>query len=526
MKESVSDRVTYLFADTNLLIQCHPLDQLDWSALGDFVEISVVVSNPVLREIDYRKNKGNDRVGRRAREASALFREILKDGPKILRESDPRVTLSVEPHHQHSKVLKDRLNYDERDDQLVGTLYEFVENNSGVDARLFTHDTTPMFTAQGLDLNGLMIPDNWLRPPENTETEKEIAALRTENARLKKAEPSFSIRCVDGTGTEISTIEALYTFYEPLTEEQIDELMQRLKDSFPLATDFGPREPVERSSQQLRGISIRALNDTFVPVTDEEIEKYRNDDYPQWLETCEARLRNLSGVLQAEETNPSFVFGAENTGTRPATDALITITARGNFQIMPPYREDNDDDDGDEDENLDEQFSAVLPDPPRAPHGKWRSPIGEGQRALASIAETMRMLGGHSGQSASELPILRTQNYMPAPRDSNEFYYKSGRPRFPQDAFSLECDQWRHDDGEEPFFGEIHVSKDQEKVAGALECRVQAANLSQTASKKVPVRIAVANVGAFERASELVEELISRIDHPFGKPSGRSGSAG
>ena len=146
----MSGSVVYLFVDTNLLLQCRSLEELDWSTWNKFDEVRLIVSKPVQREIDYRKNKGNDRVGKRARAANTMFRKMLNDRDKVVRDSDPCVKLSVEPQHQYSKKLEDRLNYQERDDQLIGTVYEFAQCHPGADVRLLTHDTTPHYTAQGL----------------------------------------------------------------------------------------------------------------------------------------------------------------------------------------------------------------------------------------------------------------------------------------------------------------------------------------------------------------------------------------
>ena len=142
------------FVDTNLFLQCHPLEQLDWTPWDGFEEVRLVVSTSVLREVDYRKNKGNDRVANRARATSAMFREMLTDGRKVVRTGNPRVALSIEPQHARSPALEQQLNYQERDDQLVGTLYEFARSHEGIDARLLTHDTISLFTAQGLGLRG------------------------------------------------------------------------------------------------------------------------------------------------------------------------------------------------------------------------------------------------------------------------------------------------------------------------------------------------------------------------------------
>ena len=242
----MSDSVIYLFVDTNLLLQCRPLEELDWSAWSAFGEVRLIVSNPVLREIDYRKNKGNDRVGSRARATSAMFRAMIGDEHKLIREGDPRVTLSLEPQHQYSSALKDRLSYQERDDQLIGTIYGFAHENLAVTVRLLTHDTTPLYTARALGLAADAIPDDWLLPPENTDSERELAALRAENVRLKKAEPLFEIRCIDGHDAEVERYDATYTRFDPLTDAEIDDLVQQLQNRFPLETDFGPRRPAER----------------------------------------------------------------------------------------------------------------------------------------------------------------------------------------------------------------------------------------------------------------------------------------
>ena len=78
--------IVYLFPDTNLFIQCHPLEKLDWSAWEKFDEVHLIVSRPVQREIDNQKNRGNDRVGKKARQAHSLFRDIVigEQGYKLI----------------------------------------------------------------------------------------------------------------------------------------------------------------------------------------------------------------------------------------------------------------------------------------------------------------------------------------------------------------------------------------------------------------------------------------------------------
>ena len=486
----MSGSVVYLFVDTNLLVQCCSLRNLDWSDWNEFDEVRLIVSKPVQREIDHLKNRENGRVRKRARAANSMFRKMLKGGDEVVRDSDPCVKLFVEPQHQYSKKLEDRLNYQERDDQLIGTAYEFAQCHPGADVHLLTHDTTPLYTARSLGLTADMIPNKWLLPPEKTESEKELTALKDENARLKKAEPSFAIRCLDSADTEIDCYEISFPLFKPLTAAETDALMQRLKERFPLKTDFRPRESTERNTSIADILMSKLTERFFIPVTDKAIAKYQEEAYPQWLADCGEVLSKYHRTLQEQEPMPRFRFLAENRGTRPATAALITIEARGRFQIQPPAPDD-------ESKSLQEKPAALLHSPPSAPRGRWQT------TNLDVIADLARLLVLDNPLSPRNHLLSRP----PQSRDPNAFYYKPDRPLTPQDTFCLECDQWRHEDGEEDFEGEFHLPADLDTVKGALICRIQAENLSKSESKLIPVRIATTLVSTFDRASAAVEAL-------------------
>ena len=518
----MSTSILYYFVDTNLFIQCQPLEQIDWSPWNTFEEVRLIVSSPMLREIDYRKNKGNDRSGKRARSTSAMFRKVLKEEHKLIHARNPRVVLTIELQHTYEQNLQDRLNYQERDDQLIGILYKFTQHHQDRDARLLTHDTTPLFVARSLDLTADIIPDDWLLQPENTEVEKELTFLKTENARLKKAEPSFSIRCMDQSNSEIECYRTSYTRFEPLSESKIDELMQRLRSRFPLLTDFGPRDPPKhRIASQTSTDRLLGRKRVFTPASNEEIENYRDRYYPQWLEKCEHILRSHHHTLQQESLVLEFLFVSENIGTRSAKDSLITIEARGNFQIRPRPDSHNEEQ-HDEDDKLYNNQTKVLPRPPTAPCGQWRT--HNSLRALGQMYDPSRTFGaladplrGFSragydplGDVGQRIPIIG-----PPPlfdhlsHDSNAFYYKPSRPKAPQELYCLECEQWRHGDGEKLFHCEVHIPAEQDNVEGALICRIQADNLSNPISKTIPLRIKISHISAYDNACAMVDRLLN-----------------
>ena len=504
----------YYFVDSNLFFQCQPLEQIDWAPWDGFEEVRLIVSNPVLREIDYRKSRGNGRVGSRARAASAMFRKMLKEGHRVAQPGNPRVILVVEPQHTYSPELDNRLDYRERDDQLVGTALKYSDDHHARDVRLLTHDTTPLYTAHGLSLTADQIPDSWLIPPETTPGEKEMASLKAENSRLRKKEPCFSIRCMGPSNSEIECYEASHTSFQPLTDQHVLELMHELKSRFPLETDFGSPEPAERALRQTALNAFLGTKDVFSPATDKEISEYRDKAYPQWLSACEETLRNHHRTLQDQVPKLEFSFLAENVGTRPATDALVTIEDRGGFRILPPSACH---DEGEDDEDISGNAEAsVLKPPPVAPSGEWQQLVGGHHpgigRSLNSLARSIQAMQGLTDVpgTALDFPSLHVPLVQPPSHDSNAFYYKPNRPVLPKPSFSLECDQWRHGDGEEPFDGEIFMPTDQRQIKGALLFRIQAANSSMSASKLVPVRIDITRKSAFSSAQAMLKALVER----------------
>ena len=227
------------------------------------------------------------------------------------------------------------------------------------------------------------------------------------------------------------------------------------------------------------------------------------------------RQADRQGTLQREVPLLEFSFLAANVGTRPATDALLTIEARGRFWIRPPPPEDDDEEQDGKEHDLESAKPDVLPRPPVAPCGQWQRWVGghptDAGRALQALARSLQGIPGLTDRRRGILdyPLLHTPIVRHPSHDSNAFYYKPNRPTAPGSSFSLECDQWRHDEAEEPFDGEIQVPTDQDEVKGALLCRIQAANLSNSAPKLVPVRIDIAHISAFDSARAMLDSLLT-----------------
>ena len=214
-------KILHLIPDTNLFIQCHDLGELDWFRLGEFDEIRLIVCRPVQREIDHQKQRGNDRIGRRARKTHSMFREIIVGGGacKSIREADPLVRLLIDPSCLPNSALEDRLDYGETDDRIVGCVDAYRKQHPNSDARLLTHDSGPMASARMLSVPYVPIPDSWIRPPEDNEMERENRRLRTKLAHIENAAPRFAIVHASALGDEADTLEFEWPVYLPVAEK-------------------------------------------------------------------------------------------------------------------------------------------------------------------------------------------------------------------------------------------------------------------------------------------------------------------
>ena len=487
----LAKRTLYLFPDTNVFIQCRSLKEVDWSEWRHYAKIHLIVCQPIQREMDKHKNRGNDRVGKRARKTCSMFRQIIlsEQDYELIRQDGPRIILSLDasPSPIRSQ-LPSSLDHSNHDDQLVGCIHVYRQQHEDQDVRLLTHDIGPMMTARSIRLPFVAVPDNWLLPPEPNKTEKDLARLSRELDRLKESEPRFRTRNWDDEGNEIDAISIEYIVYEPLSKDEIAALIDSLTTEFPIATGFGHREPLERAS-------LWGWKDVYTPADDEAIAKYTTQEYPSWLEGCRSVFSDLHNELQ-RQVKPAFHFGATNDGIRPGKNVLLIISAKGSFKICPPQMEEDYSDESGE-------VDVQLKKPPKPPRGEWKS---------TSSLSWLATLGAGMGAGniwEDSIPTIPDISLASADRsrDPDAFYYKPERPSGPVQSFMLECEQWRHGKDEEIFEGGVYVDGDKEEISGALECEIHAENLSTPTRSITPVRIMVTKASTGDYAFALAKKL-------------------
>ena len=420
--------VQALFPDTNVFIQCRPLEDLDWSRWNNHEEVHLIVCRAVLREIDNLKNRTDARVAKRARQAYRRLRAIVtgEDDHAVIKDGQPIVKLYLSELSQPSAELKSILDYSKPDDELVGYAHRYAAETPDRQVAVLTHDTGPMLTAKNVGLDFEAVQESWLIPAQHGAEDKEKRKLIDRIDELERAEPTFNIHLVDGTGKLSERLEIEYTVYRAMPQAEVDSLLDTLRSKYPVASDFGHRDARQRNAQSVTS-GVFNVNERYIPASKAQISEYTDRQYPSWLQSCEDNLLSLHKALQRTVKRPTFAIAISNDGSRPARDALVEVSAAGNFLLMIEPDADADD------SASDDLGIPPLPPPPEPPRGKWESDYA-GYSSLARGIEQLGSLGNILDMSAripvgmdSMIPILSSDSA----RDPNRFYYKPHRPNDP-----------------------------------------------------------------------------------------------
>ncbi len=506
-------KTLHLFPDTNLFIQCHSLGELDWSVWSEFDEIQLIVCKPIQREIDNQKRRDNDRVGKRARKIHSMIHKILVEGreSELIRKESPRVRICIDPSVMPDPKMNDRLDYNQIDDQLIGCIHSFRERYPDRDVRLLTHDAGPMATAKMLELQFVPIPEDWLRPPERSRIERENQRLQNELAKIKRAEPQIESVFIDDDQIEIQSLTFERLAYQPLTQYEIAELIEKIKEAIPAATNDEHSKSTVQFFKFL--VSIKKNIDEALTMSSRAISEYIDKEYPKWINRCEYVLRHLHLMLENELRPTTFSLSARNDGTRPGKDVLLSFVAEGNFKIRPPI------DVNTKDNSMEKLKLKAIPSnliPPETLKGNLALRYLLADSCLPDLAfknsqaELFRVNEpvGFFRPEFSESPKYR---FVP-----DSFRYTQRCSETPVEIFSLKSRQWRHGGKAEIFGGELCFDQNCHEIRGAVECSIEAENLSTPVKNKISVNGKPIVTNIRELADSIVEDLILLVDElPF-----------
>jgi hypothetical protein len=171
----------------------------------------------------------------------------------------------------------------------------------------------------------------------------------------------------DRADNPLERLEASVTRWPALSEAELDNLMMDVRQRCPQATSFERQQP-RSALERLWQMSALTAPSVYEPATEKEVELYNTIEYPNWLNSTRKTLESLHLRLAARTHWPAVVAVADNAGTRPATETIISIRVRGAFAILSDSEES-----ADQESDGKASDRPELPLPPTPPRGRVKT---------------------------------------------------------------------------------------------------------------------------------------------------------
>ncbi len=429
------------FVDTNLFLQCLAFEQIPWADISGGNDILLLIGREVQEEIDRLKSDGNSRRSNRARKANSFIREILLcEGHKTIRGSNPKVEIGFSPDCRIHEDIVPGLDLSRPDNRIVAEAILFSKGNENT--YFLSHDTNPLLTAKRMGLKWIAIPETWLLPPEPDSRDKKISDLEKQIKTYAQNFPSIQVTSKLTIGNQNGRI--LIRKFEPLSEADKEFFVQRISNFFPPKKEYPT--PKKSPGESTFGSRVQAAVmgiPKYIPPSDSEIDKYLRELYPKWKHELSEYFSNIHYRFENYQRFVEVSFYLDNDGIVPAEDFEIRFNVMNGAEFTPVLGRDVS--------HRETESNPIPPPPPKYPSGKWTYEGGFGNQMMEA-SKVLQALNTGFGPSFDSHLLSGPKKE----RDRTKFYWKSPIASY-NDEVELECKEYRHKTGVEPFNLEIFL---------------------------------------------------------------------
>jgi len=453
------------FPDTNFFFECRkaidlPWHELDGSTLGAGPDILLVVPPTVITEIERHKAKGNSRTAKRAREISTRLREAIPAPGQqtVLREANPKIVLQLPPVFKVDFSRYPDLDRERPDHRIAAECATM--NLPG--AAFLTDDTLAALAARSISVATVLIPEGWRLAPENDERDEAINRLESELRSYKQTAPDIKLEVLDSGKNAITELTCPIAQYAP-TESVMDAAISTVKALHPMKVDFNKPPLASLSAMLTIGMSA--------PIDAEAISRYKNEDYPAWVEDIRKKLATLVPIYNKIAREFAFTVSLTNSGFVHAQNLTLYLDGFDGILLLDAL---------DEDDLEDRKRLLSLPEPPPPPRNVMWSGLAH--------------LGHRNFDRALISPFA-----VPKSRQPNKLYFSTPWPRNPVDHMELVCEALPHQQDATTRSFRAYVGECL-GVAPRLRIRVAASNARKPIETFIKLR-------TFETAGDFLSNL-------------------
>lgn len=310
----------FAFVDTNVLLHYRFFRDVDWAEELGADEATLVFAPVVVEELDERKWAGTRRVRARARKVLKALKGLgLSATPGEMRPGVQIFALDEEPtdalfvHHR----LQPRIS----DDRLLASVLAFAASQtSDAVIKVLTADMGLSLKAATRQI-AVASPDERLRrDDEPDETERELETARRELAVLRAAAPKLKLTLA---GKEV--LKYRVRKFGEFGTERLDHLLEAWRSKHPYVAAT-PDSIVIPGGSRVPLAGLAGLPGFW---TKKDAAR-RNAEIDRVSREYEAFLRRWPACVNALTCCVEFRFVLENSGTAPADDIDLLISAQAN----------------------------------------------------------------------------------------------------------------------------------------------------------------------------------------------------
>ena len=455
-----------VFVDSNLFLQCCPLKDIPWSDLLGAEPLRLLVPRAVQTELDKLKSDGNSRRATRARSATSMLREVLRaPDRKLVISAAPRLaTLELAPRQRAPDDLGPDLDRQRPDDSIILEVLHFNRQNPEGPAALLTDDTNLLASGQQYQIELYEVQDSWRLPPEPDPRDKAINQMQERLRSFERVNPVVAFELLAPRGQAAGPLQIEGTRYTDLSPPEVEALLSRARERYPMATSFEPT-----AVQRLRSAMLTVGNSWIQPSQD-EIRKYQEVDYPGWIAKLQAALVDVHAVLTFRTLQWTVRVRITNDGGEPARGVKVKASLSQGFKFVG------------EPEEMAKRLASV-PKPPQAPEGR-----------IYSLFDPLKT---RDYMSHTLLPNLAGTG---SRRDKNTVYEGDHQPRMRE----YECEEFRHQ--WDPLEIEVAFTIDGgAQHGGQLQFSLTAENLPAPLQFTVPFVMKLGDGDTHEEALDWME---------------------
>ncbi len=337
----------YCFFDTNILLHFTTFDEVDWLKFLNAPQVYLMLTRPVLRELD--KFKDDRTVVWRRNRARMLLSKI--DGllpqsvtgvPVLIRDGVDSIFLLDIPREPDAEwIRKHALDPEVTDDRILACILQFQEQHPDRHIRFLSNDMSfrRNAIANGIDT---VKPDgeDLVQLEQRSPEEERIRELERELQDYKNSRPKLEF----GFG---NTQELTTTVISPAQGDDTlnaEVLSKVFTDEYVHRQFIEQQQHIERIINQSRGCAPEYQFEEYVKACEKYLKKLEPALKRQWMQQ-HGNMCLLSFVLK-------------NVGTAPAEDLKIELD-------FPPGTLAIDADDVEEEIEIPDEPKAAWMDPPR-----------------------------------------------------------------------------------------------------------------------------------------------------------------